>query len=89
MDRLTVGLPVVDDLIDRINLALAWHREYRRVSTELGAYSRHELSSDLRLSPSDIPDLASRAADERVADLARAQARQPRAGGSRLAPAGA
>ena len=89
MDRLTVGLPAVDDLIDRINLALVWHREYRRVSTELGAYTRHELSSDLRLCPSDIPDLASRAADERVADLARSQARLPRAGGPRLAPAGA
>ena len=89
MDRLTVGLPVVDDLIDRINLALAWHREYRRVSTELGAYTRHELSSDLRLCPSDIPDLAGQAADERVADLARSHASLPRAGGPSLVPAGA
>lgn len=85
MDRHLVGLPVVGDIINRISLTLAWHREYARVSAELGAYTRHELAADLRLSRGDIPELAARAADEHVAALSRSRARQPWVGGRHLA----
>ena len=81
MDRLLAGLPLVDEIVGRIQLARAWHREYRRVSAELGAYSPKELSADLRLSRGDIPELASRAADEHVATLARHRPRQVGTGG--------
>jgi hypothetical protein len=73
MDRHIVGLPAVNDLVDRIRFAFAWRREYARVSAELGSHTKNELAADLRLSRGDIPEMAARAADEHVAALSRAR----------------
>ena len=48
-------------LSKRIGLALLRRRERRRVRAELETYSERELNADLRLSRSDIPDLAAEA----------------------------
>jgi len=52
---------IVMNLSQRIGLALLRRRECRRVRAELETYSERELSADLRLNRSDIPDLAARA----------------------------
>jgi uncharacterized protein YjiS (DUF1127 family) len=49
------------NLLKRIEHALLRRRECRRVRAELETYSERELNADLRLSRSDIPDLAARA----------------------------
>ncbi len=54
------------DLIKRIQLFRIRQREYRRVRAELETYSPRELMSDLRISPSDVHDIAREAADAQV-----------------------
>ena len=49
------------NLPKRIEHALLRRRECRRVRAELETYSERELNADLRLSRSDIPDLAAEA----------------------------
>src|SRR4051794_1294075 len=49
------------NLSKRIGHALLRRRERRRVRAELETYSERELNADLRLSRSDIPDLAAEA----------------------------
>ena len=61
------------DLFKRVELALIRRREYRRLRAELESYSERELSADLRLSRSDIPEVAAEAADQRVAAFVRAR----------------
>jgi hypothetical protein len=51
----------------RIELARLRRRALREARAELEAYSERELNSDLRLSRSDIPELARAMAQERVA----------------------
>ncbi len=84
MDRPIVGLPAVNDLVDRIRFAFAWRREYARVSAELGSHTKNELAADLRLSRGDIPEMAARAADEHVAALRSTRSGQGWAGASPL-----
>jgi hypothetical protein len=59
------------DLLNPIKLAFIWHREFRKVRAELESYSARELAADLRMSRADIPEVAARAADEKVAALVR------------------
>ena len=49
------------NLLKHIEHALRRQRECRRVRAELETYSERELNADLRLSRSDIPDLAAEA----------------------------
>ena len=49
------------NLLKHIEHALRRQRECRRVRAELETYSERELSADLRLDRSDIPDLAAQA----------------------------
>lgn len=74
------------NLFRRLTLALAWHREFNRVRAELECHSQLEISGDLRLNRSDIPDIAAQAADEHVAALGR-QASMPRGGAGFPLPA--
>ncbi len=60
------------DILKRLQLAVAWRREFHRVRAELATYSERELAADLRLNLSDIPSIAAEAADERVAAFVRA-----------------
>ena len=46
------------NVLKHVGHALLRRREYRRVRAELETYSERELSADLRLNRSDIPDLA-------------------------------
>jgi len=46
------------NLLKHVGLALLRRRECRRVRAELETYSERELSADLRLNRSDIPDVA-------------------------------
>jgi uncharacterized protein YjiS (DUF1127 family) len=57
----------------RIQLQLLWHRAYRQVRRELESYSPRELMADLRLSSSEIDDIAAEGADERVARFVAAE----------------
>jgi uncharacterized protein YjiS (DUF1127 family) len=83
------GLP------EQLELALARRREYRRVRRELAAYSERELMADLRLVPSEIPDVAAEAAAIRAAEFARGARRRGRvalggaAAGAAAGPLGA
>jgi uncharacterized protein YjiS (DUF1127 family) len=54
-----------------IKLALLWRREYRKARAELESASERELSADLRLNRSDIPDVAAEVADGRLAAVLR------------------
>ena len=70
-------------LFQRIELARLWRREYRRVRGELETHTQRELSTDLGLNRSDIPDIAAEAADQKVAAFVRSHPgydRRPRGG---------
>ena len=69
------------NLPERIGLALLRRREFLRARAELETYSERELNADLRLSRSDIPDLAAATADERVAAFVRGRPAHRRARG--------
>ena len=56
----------------RIALARLWRGEFLRVRAELEANSGRELMADLRLTRSEIPEIAAEAADRRVAAFVRA-----------------
>lgn len=71
------------DLLKRVELARKWRRAYRRVHAELDAYSDRELLADLRLTRSEIPDIAAEAADQEVAAFVRAHPEYRRAWGWR------
>lgn len=76
---------------DRVELALARRREFQRVQRELEAYSKRELMSELRMTPSEIVDAAGEAADQREAAFARERLRSRamgQAGRARPATAG-
>ena len=68
----------------RIALTRMWRREYAQVAAELGTYSEHELTGDLRMNRSEIPGIAAEEADRRVAAFVRAD---PAYRGRRAAPA--
>ena len=55
------------DLGRSLKLRLLWRSAFRQARAELRAYSPRELMADLRLSPSNIDDLAAEAADDKVA----------------------
>jgi hypothetical protein len=79
------------DLVKRLELALMWYREFRKVRAELETYSERELNSDLRLNRSDIPTLAAEAAERRVAAFVRShpayhRARRPWGGRREFRP---
>jgi uncharacterized protein YjiS (DUF1127 family) len=53
----------------------AWRAAYRDMYAQLNSYSDRELLADLRLSRSEIHDIAAEAADDRVAQMAQARHR--------------
>lgn len=55
------------DLGRSLELRLLWRSTFRQARAELHSYSPRELMADLRLSPSNIDDLAAEAADGKVA----------------------
>lgn len=54
-------------LARRVERARIWRREFSRVRDELSTYSERELAADLLINRSAIGELATRAADERLA----------------------
>jgi uncharacterized protein YjiS (DUF1127 family) len=61
------------NIIDRIKISLAWHRQYRRVYAELDSYTQREMKADLGLNRSDIPEIAAMAADQYIDQFVRPQ----------------
>ena len=55
------------DLGRSVQLRRLWSQAFRRARAELRSYSPRELMADLRLSPSNIDDLAAETADAKVA----------------------
>ena len=75
------------DLGRRVRLRLVWRSAYNQVRAELQTYSPRELMADLRYSRSEIDDLATEGADERVAAFIAANPSFRRVAFARRAPA--
>jgi uncharacterized protein YjiS (DUF1127 family) len=61
------------NIVERIQISLAWRREYRRVHAELDSYTQREMKADLGLNRSDIPAIAAMAADQHIDRFVRPQ----------------
>ena len=73
----------------RVELALVRRREFVKVRAELRTYAGRELMADLRLAPSEIPEVAAEAADLRAYAFVRGRARPGEALVRQARPAGA